>query len=170
MPGTRAEANVGSGSSPSHGSSSIAATVDRFVAVFNDGDLAAVMEFFADDAVYCPGDGRTVRGRAAIREIFRPQFDGIYGEMFFAVRDVLVDQAARKAAIRWVCHHDLTGAKGRRIPVLQRLLYRLLYGRRFGWWGNDVFHFDAEGRITAKYTYASYKRPLVRRDLARSVR
>jgi hypothetical protein len=144
----------------------IAAVLDRFVAGFNDHDLDAVMAFFAEDAVYRPGDGREHRGRAAIRAAFRPQFDGVFGAMTFVVDDRIVDEPARKAAIRWVCRHDVGGARGLRIPLLKRWLYRLLYGRRFGWYGTDLFHFDERGRITGKFTYANYDRPQIRRDLA----
>jgi ketosteroid isomerase-like protein len=145
----------------------IAVVVARFVAGFNANDLDAVMAFFTEDAVYRPGDGNEHRGRAAIREAFRPQFEGAYGAMVFAVDDVLVDEASRKAAIRWICRHDIGGENGRGIPRLNRLLYRLMYGRRFSWYGMDVFHFDREGKIAAKMTYASYRRPRIRRDQPR---
>jgi uncharacterized protein (TIGR02246 family) len=146
---------------------SIGAVLDRFVAGFNDSDLDAVMAAFAEDAVYSPGDGKEHRGKAAIREAFRPQFEGAYGEMTFVVNDRLVDETGRKAAIRWVCHHDIGRAKGNRIPLLQRWLYRLIYGARFGWYGLDVFHFDERGQIAGKFTYAHYHRPQIRRDLRR---
>ena len=140
--------------------------LQRFVAGFNDNDLDVVMSYFAADAVYLPGDGKRHSGKAAIREALRPQFDGVYGEMTFLVDDHLVDESARKAAIRWVCHHDMSGSKGARIPLLKRWLFRMLYGARCGWYGMDVFHFDPRGKIAAKFTYANYSRPQIRRDLA----
>ena len=36
---------------------------------------------------------------------------------------------------------------------------------RVDWHGVDVFRFDAAGQITGKYTYASYDRPKLSRDL-----
>ena len=42
----------------------IAGILDAFVDGFNTNSLDDVMEFFAEDAVYEPGDGRTHRGRA----------------------------------------------------------------------------------------------------------
>ena len=53
----------------------IAEVLRAFVDGFNTNSLDDVMSFFADDAVYEPGDGRTHRGRDAIREAFRPQLD-----------------------------------------------------------------------------------------------
>ena len=151
---------------PSVARESIGAVLDRFGAGFTDDDLDAVMAFFAEDAVYSPGDGKDHRGKAAIREAFRPQFEGAYGEMTFVVNDRLVDETGRKAAIRWICHHDI-GGKGNRIPLLQRWLYRMLYVSRFGWHGLDVFHFDERGQIAGKLTYAHSHRPQIRRDLRR---
>jgi uncharacterized protein (TIGR02246 family) len=143
----------------------IAPVLDRFVAGFNGNDLEQVMTFFAEDAVYRPGDGSEHRGKAAIRQAFAPQFGGVYGEMQFLVDDRLVDEPARKAAIRWVCRHDFSAGKGRHVPWPQRWLFRVLYGPRCGWYGTDIFHFDRQGKIVAKYTYANYKRPRIRRDL-----
>jgi hypothetical protein len=65
----------------------IAEILQRFVEGFNTNSLDEVMAFFADDAVYEPGDGRTHRGLAAIREAFRPQFANAFGTMRFVVND-----------------------------------------------------------------------------------
>src|SRR6185503_3348119 len=139
----------------------IAQVLERFVAGFNENSLDDVMAFFADDAVYRPGDGTEFRGRAAIRTAFEPQFSGAFGAMQFVVDDRLVDEDARKAAIRWVCRHDLTRA----VPRLRRWLLKARFGPRVGWYGIDVFHFDADGKITGKFSYANYDRPQMRRDL-----
>lgn len=147
---------------PVAGSPSIAEVLRAFVDGFNTNSLDEVMTFFADDAVYEPGDGRTHRGRAAIREAFRPQFGGAYGAMTFVVDDQLIDERARKATIRWVCRHDFATVPSFR----QRLLFRAIYGRRAGWYGTDTFHFDARGKIVGKFSYANYgRRPHLRRDL-----
>jgi hypothetical protein len=51
-------------------------------------------------------------------------------------------------------------------PGLQRLLFRIMFGRRAGWYGTDIFHFDERGKIIGKFSYANYgKHPHVRRDL-----
>jgi hypothetical protein len=129
---------------------------------FNTNSLDDVMTYFADDAVYEPGDGKTHRGRAAIREAFLPQFSNAFGTMRFEVHDQVIDESARKATIRWVCKHDLTTVK----PSLQRLAFKMMFGRRAGWYGTDIFHFDAGGKIVGKFSYANYgKRPHLRRDL-----
>lgn len=141
-------------------------TIDRFVEAFNVNDLDRVMTFFADDAVYRPGDGTEHRGTAAIRAAFEPQFSGAFGTMRFDEHDRLIDEAARKAAIRWTCRHDLSGAKAYRLRfTLQRIAISLLLGQRFGWEGLDVLHFDAAGRIVGKFTYANYARPRLRKEL-----
>ena len=146
-------------------------TIDAFVDAFNRNDLDAVMTFFSDDAVYLPGDGSEHRGLAAIRGAFRPQFEGAYGKMCFDEHDRLVDLDARKMAIRWVCRHEVGGSSsGARPPGKFRLvqgLARAVLGKRFGWEGLDVFHFDAAGRICGKYSYANYPFPLLRRSLGR---
>jgi hypothetical protein len=89
----------------------IGAILGEFVEGFNTNSLDDVMTFFADDAVYEPGDGRTHRGRAAIRAAFRPQFENAFGTMRFLVNDQVVDERARKATIRWVCQHDFATMK-----------------------------------------------------------
>lgn len=144
---------------------SIAALLDAFTAAFNRNDLDAVMAAFAEDAEYRPGDGSTHRGRAAIRQAFAPQFAGAFGAMRFDPEDQLVDEAARKAALRWICRHDFSGAHGRKVPRLLKLALRARHGTRLGWHGVDVFHFDAAGKITGKYTYANYDRPKLERTL-----
>jgi uncharacterized protein (TIGR02246 family) len=140
----------------------IADVLPKFVAGFNTNSLDEVMTYFADDAVYLPGDGREHRGRAAIREAFRPQFESAFGDMRFIVDDQVIDEGARKATIRWVCQHDLSTVR----PLPKRLLFMALYGRRAGWYGTDTFHFDENGKITGKFSYANYgARPQIRRDL-----
>jgi uncharacterized protein (TIGR02246 family) len=144
----------------------LAARVDAFVAAFNANDLDAVMGFFADDAVYRPGDGTEHRGKAAIRAAFAPQFGGAYGAMRFDEIDRLLDATARKVAIRWICRHDLSGRKGATIALPLRLFYRaLMRGSRAGWHGLDVFHFDETGAIVGKFSYVSATRPRLERDL-----
>jgi hypothetical protein len=44
---------------------------------------------------------------------------------------------------------------------------RTLYGRRAGWYGMDVFHFDDAGKIVGKFSYANYHLPRLRRDLGK---
>ena len=149
---------------PAGPSPKIADIIREFVEGFNTNSLDEVMTFFADDAVYEPGDGRTHRGRAAIREAFRPQFSNAFGTMRFFVTDQVIDENARKATIRWLCHHELATMK----PFLKRLMFKAMFGKSAGWYGTDIFHFDERGKIIGKYSYANYgRRPQVRRDLGR---
>lgn len=135
------------------------AVLAAFTEAFNRADLDAAVAAFADDAEYLPGDGTRHRGRAAIRAALAPQFAGAFGAMRFDLEDELYDEAARKATLRWVCRHDLGGDRGARVSPLLRLAVRLRHGARVAWRGVDVFHFDAAGLITGKYTYANYGRP-----------
>lgn len=145
----------------------IADTLRQFVDGFNTNSLDEVMTFFAEDAVYRPGDGREHRGRAAIREAFRPQFESAYGTMRFVVDDQVIDETARKASIRWVCQHDFATTSS----FVQRWLFKALYGRTAGWYGTDIFHFDENDKITGKFSYANFgRRPHLRRDLGANQR
>lgn len=139
----------------------IGSILERFVAGFNTNSLDDVMAFFAAEAVYRPGDGKEYRGVAAIRAAFRPQFSGSFGKMTFLVDDRVVDENARKAAIRWVCRHDFDTL----VPLPKRVLWKTLFGRKSGWYGMDVFHFDEAGKIIGKFSYANYHFPRLRRDL-----
>jgi ketosteroid isomerase-like protein len=116
--------------------------VIRFTDAFNRDDLDGVMAFMADDAVYDEFNGKINHGKAAIREAFVPQFRGDYGVLRFHTEDLFVDAEAGKALIRWLC-------------TLER------DGRRRGWRGLDILHFEA-GRLKEKLTYAKAEVPLLK--------
>ena len=143
--------------------------IDAFVGAFNEPepDLDRVMSFFAPDAVYLPGKKPELHGVAAIREEFAPQFAGRFGAMTFDVYDRIIDDTQRRATIRWACKLDVTGEHGRRATAPLRWLARARHGGRIQWHGLDVFHFDAEGRITGKFTYATFRLPLFEGSRAR---
>ncbi|GAA2515032.1 YybH family protein [Winogradskya humida] len=138
----------------------LAQTIDAFVGSFNNPDLDKVMSFFAEDAVYLPGKKPELHGLAAIRAEFAPQFAGRFGAMTFDVYDTVIDETRRRATIRWACRLDLTGDNGRRAMPLLRWFARARYGGRVQWHGLDVFHFDTDGRISGKFTYATFRLPL----------
>jgi uncharacterized protein (TIGR02246 family) len=142
-------------------------TITKFTDAFNVNDLDRVMTFFSDDAVYEPGDGRTHRGKAEIRAAFEPQFNGAYGALRFDERDMVIDVENHKAAFRWVCRHDMSQAKSRGLVMtFKQMIARLFLGKRFGWQGVDVFHFDANGKIKGKFSYGWYgSRPHMQREL-----
>jgi len=132
-------------------------TITKFLDAFNTNDLDRVMTFFSEEAVYEPGDGKTHRGKAEIRAAFEPQFNGAFGAMRFDEHDRLIDAENRKAALRWVSRHDMSQAKSRGLVMtLMQMIARLFLGKRFGWQGVDVFHFDANGKIKGKFTYGWY--------------
>ena len=141
-------------------------TITKYLKAFNANDLDGVMTYFSDDALYEPGDGKTHRGKAEIRAAFEPQFNGALGAMRFDELDRLIDLQNRKAALRWICRHDISYMKPRGlIMTLRKILVRLIVGNRFGWLGIDMFHFDADNKIKEKYTYGSFgTRPLIQRS------
>lgn len=112
----------------------------RFVAAFNREDLDAVMEFFADGAVYDEFNGRRNVGKDAIRAAFKPQFSGAFGAMRFLDEDLFADAESGKVMASWRCTLALKGE-----PT--------------SWRGLDLLHF-VNGRIVAKLTYAKAKTPL----------
>jgi len=89
------------------------------------------------------------------------------GAMRFDERDMVIDVENRKAAFRWVCRHDMSQAKSRGLVMaLKQMITRLFVGKRFGWQGVDVFHFDANGKIKGKFSYGWYgSRPHMQREL-----
>jgi hypothetical protein len=132
-------------------------TIKKYWDAFNANDLDRVMTFFSDDAIYEPGDGKTHRGKAEIRAAFEPQFRGAFGAMRFDELDRVIDLENRKMTIRYICRHDISNTKPRGLVMFFRgIVTRLFVGKRFGWQGVDVFHFDAEGKIKEKYSYSWY--------------
>jgi uncharacterized protein (TIGR02246 family) len=113
----------------------------RFVDAFNRIDLDAVMEFFADDAIYDEFNGRRNRGRDAIRAAFTPQFTGAFGRMQFLDDDLFIDAATGKVMASWRCTLDVKGH-----PT--------------SWRGLDLLHFRPDGKLVQKLTYAKAKAPL----------
>ena len=135
----------------------IVETINKYMDAFNANDLDTVMTCFNDDAIYQPGDGKTHRGKAEIRAAFEPQFNGAWGAVRWDEYDRIFDVENRKMAIRYVCRHDISDTKLRGLGMLFRgIVIRLFVGKRFGWQGVDVFHFDADGKIKEKYSYSWY--------------
>jgi hypothetical protein len=135
----------------------IVETIKKYWDAFNANDLDTVMTCFSDDSIYQPGDGKTHKGKAEIRAAFEPQFDYAFGAMQCDEVDRVFDVENRKLTIRYVCRHDISQMKPRGLVMaLLKIVARLVYGEKFGWQGVDVFHFDADGKIKGKFTYAWY--------------
>ncbi len=131
--------------------------IKKYWDAFNANDLDIVMTCFSDDAIYQPGDGNTHKGKAEIRAAFEPQFNGAYGAMRFDELDRVIDLENRKMTIRYICRHDISDTNPRGLVMFLRgIVTRLFVGKRFGWQGVDVFHFDAEGKIKEKYSCSWY--------------
>ena len=114
----------------------------RFTEAFNRDDLDGVMAMMAEDACYNEFNGNRSHGRAAVREAFEPQFRGDFGKIRFHPEDIVIDEAAGKTLVRWLC--TLEGKDGMQ-----------------GWRGLDVLHFE-NGLVKEKHTYAKAPVPLVK--------
>lgn len=110
-----------------------------FTEAFNRNDLAAVMSYFSDDAVYDEFNGTRSRGIAAIRAAFEPQFRGDYGSIRFEMEDIVADAEGAKTLVRWLCVAEKSG-------------------KRRAWRGLDVLEFAGD-RIRHKSTYAKAPAP-----------
>jgi len=112
-----------------------------FMDAFNTADLDRMMSFFADDGLYDEFNNRVSNGYDAVREAFRPQFEGAFGEMKFIDEDLIVDAETNKVMASWRCTLEVKGE-----PT--------------SWRGLDAITFNDDGKITHKLTYAKAKAPL----------
>jgi ketosteroid isomerase-like protein len=114
----------------------------RIADAFNRGDLDAVMEFFADDAIYIEFNGTENRGTESIRKAFEPQFRGDFGKVLFHHEDFFFDEKVCKAVSSWRCTLEMDG-------------------KPHEWSGLDIYVFDGE-LIKEKHTYAKAAVPLLK--------
>jgi len=136
---------------------SINSRVGAYLSAFNRMDLDEVMNYFADDAVYEPGDGSVHRGKGAIRHALTPQFAHAFGTMVFDEEDRIVEAEAGKVMLSWICIIDVKGARFFDLTTWVRItLGRLRFGRKAQWRGLDLLYFNSEGMIAKKLTYANY--------------
>jgi len=136
---------------------SINSRVGAYLSAFNRMDLDEVMNYFADDAVYEPGDGSVHRGKGAIRRAFTPQFAHAFGTMVFKEQDRIVEAQAGKVMLSWTCIIDARGLRYFSLTTWLRMtLGRLKFGRRAQWRGLDLLYFNSRGLIARKLTYANY--------------
>jgi ketosteroid isomerase-like protein len=131
--------------------------VGAYLSAFNRMDLDEVMNYFADDAVYEPGDGSAHRGKVAIRHVLTPQFAHAFGTMVFDEEDRIVEAETGKVMLSWTCIIDIKGLRFFNAKTWLRMtLGRLQFGRMARWRGLDLLYFNSEGLIAKKLTYANY--------------
>jgi ketosteroid isomerase-like protein len=131
--------------------------VDAYLTAFNQMDLTKVLTYFADDAVYQPGDGSIFYGMEELRQAFTPQFARAYGTMVFEEEDRIIDYEHRKVMLSWTCKIDISKAKFVSLSSWSRVaIGRLRFGTRGHWKGLDLLYFGLDGRINRKLTYANY--------------
>jgi len=112
----------------------------NFLDAFNRADLDAMMAYFHPDGVYDEFNGSRNEGFAAVREAFRPQFEGAFGEMKFLDEDQFVDDTTGKVLAAWRCTLEVRGE-----PT--------------SWRGLDLLHFEGD-KVIYKGTYSKSKAPL----------
>ena len=115
----------------------------RISDAFNRGDLDAVMEFFADDAIYIEFNGTENRRTESIRKAFEPQFRGDFGKVLFHHEDFFYDEKVGKAVSSWRCTLEMDG-------------------KSHEWSGLDIYVFDGE-LIKEKHTWTQHAETLVKR-------
>ncbi len=131
--------------------------VDAYLEAFNEMDLDVVMQYFATDVLYQPGDGSEFRGIEAVRKVFLPQFSYVWGRMTFAEENRIVDASKHTVVLTWTCHISAGSAKPRSLGrFLVLMLGRLRFGEQASWKGLDILHFNEAGQIDCKLTYANY--------------
>ena len=111
-----------------------------FIDTYERRDLGAMIQFLAVDAVYHQFNGTRTSGVEAIREVFRPQFEGAFGEMSFTDEDLFVDASSGKVTWRWRCTLEVNGA-----PT--------------AWRGISLLDWNSDDRITRLRTYAKTRVP-----------
>ncbi len=137
--------------------------IDEYLQAFNEMRLDEVLEYFAPDCVYEPGDGSRLQGRAQIRRSLAPHFSHAWGSIFFKETDRIVDSSLREVVLVWDCHIDPSTARYYTWSTwLRTNLGKLRYRKGVVWKGLDVLHLDEQGLITKKLTYANYKSILLR--------
>ncbi len=112
----------------------------NFLDAFNRNDLDGMMAYFHPAGVYDEFNGRRNEGFDAVREAFRPQFEGAFGEMKFLDEDQFIDAETGKVLAAWRCTLEVKGE-----PT--------------SWRGLDLLHFEGD-KVIYKGTYAKAKAPL----------
>lgn len=120
--------------------SELASLTANFMDAFNRADLDGMMAYFHPDGVYDEFNGHRAEGFDAVREAFRPQFEGAFGEMKFLDEDLFIDADTGKVMASWRCTLDVKGE-----PT--------------SWRGLDLLHFQGD-KVVYKGTYAKAKAPL----------
>ena len=86
--------------------------------------------------------------------------------MRYDEHDRVLVAPARKLVIRWTCKMDRTQAKFKTLSFWFMRLGAIMFAgsRRMRWEGVDIFHFNLDGEIIGKFTYANYPFPRLEDD------
>ena len=114
----------------------ITETTISFTQAFNENNLDMVMSYFAEaGSIYDQFDGTRAEGLADIRKALVPQFRGDFGLMQFLEEEMFCDAQNMKSLIAWTCSLKTSKGPGH-------------------WRGLDILHFNKQGKILIKKTYA----------------
>lgn len=97
----------------------------EYQAAWNRGDATAVAALYAQDAVFTTPDGKTFRGRDAIREALTAHVKG--GPMSFSGHEF---RELGATAMAWRCDWKAAGSKG---PAMSGTGVALLVADKTGW-------------------------------------
>jgi|GEM_PF-4948502 uncharacterized protein (TIGR02246 family) len=75
--------------------------VMRFMSRFSDNDLEGALANFTDDGQYIDEFGNTHQGKAAIRAVLTPIFDGSYGTLTYVTEETILDPENERALVTW---------------------------------------------------------------------
>jgi len=128
--------------------------IERFNDDFSSQRLDQVMSYFAEQSEFKDLNGKTAKGKNAIKKAFQRLFDGAYGEVTFIPKNMIVDQEKRQASFVWTCQHEMLSSTSLNLP--NKFLFKALQmrnGSSFFWHGVDYFIFDEELKIISKQTY-----------------
>ena len=112
-----------------------------FMDTYERRDLDAMVSFLAADAVYDEFNGTRNVGVEAVREAFRPQFEGAFGDIKFVEEDLFIDAATGKVMWGWRCDLEVKG-------------------EATSWRGVSLLDWNANDRVSQIRTYAKARVPL----------
>ena len=116
------------------------AIITEICEAFNRHDAEGILKHFTEDAVWllsrgAPPDGRTLTGKAAIRDMLHTRFSGI-PDMAWEIHSHWV--GGDRGCSEWT----VTGTEAD--------------GSKLAWMGCDLWKLDAQGRVVRKDTYWKY--------------
>lgn len=80
--------------------SEIAKLIEKWLAAWNQHDLAGVLSRMADDVVFEHWNARITRGKVHLERLWRPWF-AAHGDFRFDLKSMCVDEAEQACSFEW---------------------------------------------------------------------